>query len=584
MVVLTAGSMLDAQWRTETFELRDGWNAVYLHIDVSHDSLGELVGSDASNPIEEIWLWVPAVGGMQFIDNPQEPSSGNTQWLRWDRYWGGSSPLQRLVPNAAYLVRVRSDVPAYTWTLKGRPVASHVSWTSAGLNFVGIPTPRTNPPTWGTFLGPSRSLHNEAEVYHYPGGPFGDNNPARLWPTLLRQTPLNRGQAYWVRAEEYNRYFGPVTVGVQGREGVNFGASSGQHRMRLRNPIDEPVTVSMRLLPSESPPPGERPIVANVPLLWRGEIDLSDLTYDFSRFADGPAEWTLQPHGEPGSEIEVVLGLERSAMTGDAGDLFAGILQVTDDRGLLEIELPVSAEVASSSGLWVGNALVAEVEHRLVTYAETEDGALVETEDGSYVVESVDESFGPVARPFPLRLIVHNEGGTGATLLQRVYFGLLDEENLILAKSQDSLNPAALDSARRISVAHLPWTENNVSWSFDGPLNETAEIQVTVHVPYDDQATNPFLHTYHPDHDNLDARFEEALPQGAESYGVIRRISLRVETPAGDFADVTGGGGILSGTYEETITLLGTGNASREYRVRGGFAVTRVTDIATLTE
>ncbi len=584
MVCLFAANTLGAQWRTETFELVGGWNAVYLHIDPSHASLGEIVGNDSSNPIEEIWLWMPAAGTMQFIESPQEPSAGGTQWLRWDRYWGGSSPLQRLAPNAAYLVRVRSDVGAYTWTLKGKPVAPHVSWTSSGLNFIGIPTPRTNPPTWGTFLGPSRTLHNEAEIYHYPGGPFDDENPARLWPTLLRQTPLNRGEAYWVRADEYNRYFGPLAIDLQGRGEVRFGALAGQHRIRLRNPIDQPVTVSARLISSESPPPGERPIAGNVPLIWRGELDMSDLTYDFGRFEDGPAEWTLQPSGQPGSEAEVVLGLDRSAMTGEAGDLFAGILEVTDSQGMLAIDLPVSAEVASTTGLWVGNALVAEVGHQLVTYAETESGALVEDENGGYVVESVDESFGPVARPFPLRLILHDDGENGATLMQRIYFGPLDEDNVGLARRESALDSTLLSAARRISAAHLPWTEENRSWTFNGRLHEAAEIAVTVPLAHDDNPSNPFLHTYHPDHDNFDARFEQPLPQGAESYGITRRISLRVEPPAGHFADIVAGGGILSGTYEETVTLHGAGNATREYRVRGGFALNRIIDIATLSD
>ena len=32
-------------------------------------------------------------------------------------------------------------------------------------------------------------------------------------------------------------------------------------------------------------------------------------------------------------------------------------------------------------------------------------------------------------------------------------------------------------------------------------------MATTVTLSYNDQASNPFLHTYHPDHDNLDATF-----------------------------------------------------------------------------
>lgn len=577
-----AGS-ISAQWTTETFELSSGWSAVYLHVDASHETLNTLVGADPDNPIEEIWLWAPSTSPAQFIDDPQQPSASSSQWLKWDRYWGGSSPMQRLVPNAAYLVRVRANVPSYTWTLQGKPVPPQATWTSEGLNFIGFSTPRKNPPMWGTFLGPSRSLHEHAEIYHYPGGLFGENNPARLWPTLLRSTPLTRGKASWVRAEEYNRYFGPVVVSLQSSGGIHFGSSLGQYRLRLSNTTADPVTVSANLVASEAAPAGERTIVGEVPLLLRGEIDMSDLTYGFTRFSEQPAEWTLAPKGEPGSEIEVVLGLERSAMSGNAGDLFAGVLRLTDGSGLIEVDLPVTADVASPVGLWVGNAIVNEVQHALAQYAEA-DGAPVQDEDGAYVVEEVDESFGPVIRPFSLRLLVHNSGEGDATLLQRVFYGPLAGDTVVLTKDERVLDSARLSVARRISTAHLPWTAENVSWAFDGPLNEAAEIEVTVHLAYDEQASNPFLHTYHPDHDNLDARFEQVLPEGAESYGVSRRIVLRVEPPGGDFAAITAGSGILSGTYEETVTFHGPGGSSRDYRVRGGFALSNIVDIATLTE
>lgn len=565
-------------------ELKAGWTAVYLDIDASHETLNTLVGADENNPIEEIWLWAPSTSSAQFIDDPQQPSAGSTERLKWDRYWGGSSPMQRLVPNAAYLVRVRSDVPDYTWTLKGKPAPPRFSWTSDGLNLIGFSTPRTNPPTWGTFLGPSRTLHNHAEVYHYPGGPFGEDNPVRLWPTLLRSTPLQRGHAYWVRAEEYNRYFGPVAISLQNPSGIHFNTSRGQYRLRLRNTTPETVTVTASLVASEDAPAGEQEIAGPVPLLLRGEIDIADLTHDFTRFSDEPGTWTLAPEGEPGSDVEVMLGLERSAMEGDAGDHFAGVLRVTDGGGLIEIDLPVSAEIASTAGLWVGNALVSEVQHSLAEYVEAGDGEILENEDGSYEVEEVDESFGPVARPFPLRLLVHNNGEGAATLLQRVYYGPLEEDVVVLTKDESVLDPTQLSDARRISVAHLPLSEENVSWPFNGPLSEAAEIEVTVPLPYDDHASNPFLHTYHPDHDNLDARFEQVLPEGVESYGVTRRILLRVEPPGGDFAAVTAGSGILSGTYEETVTFHGPDGSSRDYRVRGGFALNNILDIATLTE
>lgn len=572
-----------AQWVTEQYPLKAGWNAVYFHIDASHATLNQLVGSDPDNPIEEIWVWAPPGPALQFFDSLQAPQSGSTEWLRWDRYWAGASPMQRLPGNAAALVRVATGSPDYTWTLVGKPVPPAQNWTSSGMNFIGFPTPKTDPPTWGDFLGPARSLHDHAEIYRYVGGPFSATNPQRIHSPQLRNTPLHRNEAYWVRSEEYNRYFGPFEVELQRPDGIHFGTQRGQFRIRLRNRIDEPVTVTARLLASEPAPAGEPVVIGNVPLILRGEQNLSDLTHPFTRFSEEDGEFTLAPKGQPGANIEVVVGIDRFALSGFPGDHFAGVLRLSDDAGMIAVDLPVTAGIASTEGLWVGNALVGEVAHYLVDYAVDGTGGLAQDEGGAYIAEEIDESFGAVARAFPLRLILHNPAAGNASLLQRVYHGLIDDETMVLTKHQSVLHPARLDSARRISAAHLPWTDNNTSWSFDGPLNEAAEIETTVFVPYDDQATNPFLHTYHPDHDNLDARFEQTLPQGVESYGIERRITLRVQAPGGDFGNVTAGSGTLSGTYEETVILHGRDSASRTYRTRGAFALNHVSEIATLT-
>jgi hypothetical protein len=48
---------VQAQWITQSLDLKAGWNAVYLHVDASHETLDTLVGADQANPIQEIWMW-----------------------------------------------------------------------------------------------------------------------------------------------------------------------------------------------------------------------------------------------------------------------------------------------------------------------------------------------------------------------------------------------------------------------------------------------------------------------------------------------------------------------------------------------
>jgi hypothetical protein len=106
--------------------------------------------------------------------------------------------------------------------------------------------------------------------------------------------------------------------------------------------------------------------------------------------------------------------------------------------------------------------------------------------------------------------------------------------------------------------------------------------------PYDDQASNPFLHTYHPDHDNLDPRFQNQVPQGSESFRIEREITLQVLPPENDFTSRVSAGLTLSGMYLETIRVVGLaqgGNSfdTRRFDVRGGFSLQRVANVPTLT-
>ena len=92
-----------AQWISQTNVLKPGWNAVFLHVDASYATVNQLMSSNL--PIGEIWYWQPALPTGQFIDSPQLPTGGGSQWSTWTRSLGTTSVLQRLTANGAYLVR-----------------------------------------------------------------------------------------------------------------------------------------------------------------------------------------------------------------------------------------------------------------------------------------------------------------------------------------------------------------------------------------------------------------------------------------------------------------------------------------------
>ena len=1005
-----------AQWVTQENNLTEGWNAVYLHVDTSYTSLENLV----ENPIQEIWLWEPAPV-QQFIDSPLEPTGKGSRWMSWNRTNQLSSGLERLMGNAAYLIRISKPSPNsngssnFVWRVKGRPLPPSYSWSSTGLNFLGFPTPTSDPPTLMEFFEPEPGFLAQAKIYRYAGGELDTNNPTLVSP-FDSSFLLRRDQAYWIEAgDRFHRYFGPFEVNLLNPSGLAFRNSIGQSRIRLRNRTDEQLTITLELLPSEPAPAGQ-PLITDVPpLLLRGTLDTNSLRFSSTRLTDAPRAWVLVPKGQPGSEVELVVGLNRDELNenGHPGELYAGILRLTDSLNLSQVEIPVSAEVeTSTAGLWVGQASVASVDHALQSYvtitnetgsaqlveelhlndesvsprafsrspknistrprtrtsvvwepaewtvpgasndrqrtpdlsgllqelvqsptwkpdhalvfvvtgkgrrtaasyngdeqgapkltveytfhqdeggfeayndlswapgqlaqnitlfttsagpsappfgnqgmlvdyatgthtpvtlsveggnwnsaAHTEIGALSsvgtdgygtfhgkvdttgvinysttdlvltfsglstgslyelvvfgnrdrvsyadrlsettlsgaegfrnestlgsvfsgpssdttvivngynterghvarfsqiapgadgtivltqsdggsarppkfyinavylkstkrpiamqtqvarsshdaeeqvqdgrvslsssdlelgedkgrpqevgirfeelslprgatilsshiqfttdevstgsaslrieaevppvtryawEAESGRILVfggpENLQGSYlkdgpkktaaGTVARPFPLRLIIHNDG-TSARLLQRVYHGLDKKTNTVVATQEELLLPTHLKQARRISSVHLPTSEANIPWAFDGSIHVGANIRTTVDLSFDDQVSNPFLHTYHPDHDNLDPFFAPISRSGAESYGINRTITLNFRSPdEDDFDSLTQGNQTLSGDYAERVSFRARDNHTQEYNVRGSFRLNKISDIDTLT-
>lgn len=575
-----------AQWVTEKLQLKAGWNAVFLHVDASHATLDEVVGASAPvlTPIEQVWRWNANPSTVQFVQSPQQPLDAGSQWASWHRSGPGAVTLSRLTANAAYLVYSTAD---YTWELKGKPVAPDYRWSTTGLNFFGFPTQEPVAPTFEGFLADVPSLQF-SEIYRYPGGELSASNPARVF--ALRTTRVQRGSAYWIRAGEvFNNYFGPFDLTAAGGGQVEFGSSQGSYSFRLRNRTAGPLTVTMALLASENPPSGQRAIRGTPPLLVRGEVNTTTLTYGLSTLsAGGTKTWDLAAAGEVGSEVEVVLGLDRAAITTAPGQLLAGVLRLTDSLGQTRIDLSVSGEAASSSGLWVGSAAVTHVGQYLPVYQRGNDSALVVQTNGSYVVSSVDTNLTAVPTPFPLRLIVHNPAAGTATLMQRVYVGLNAATNVVVANSESALAPALLGTARRLTATHLPWSEANSGWNLSGLLSLDVPVTASVTNRFDSHESNPFLHTYHPDHDNLNSRFLSQLPQGSESFTIVRELTLIPRVPADDFNSRIAANQQFIGDYLETLRVIGLARAggtndTRRFESRGIFQLNRVSEVSTLT-
>ncbi len=373
-----------AQWLSQSFTLKPGWNAIFLHVDASHQTLDELIPS-ATGPVTEVWLWKPRLSTLQFVDNPATNSTADARWAVWTSARGDTDTLVKLVANGAYLIK-NGTATDFTWTVKGKPVPPSYQWTTTGLNFVGFPTSTNSPPSFATYLAPApgldltQTLQNSARVFRYPGGNLGTGNPTEVVSSAASSTLVKRGEAFWVRGSTnyYNRYYGPVEVVLQNTAGIHYGETLGTYSIRLKNLTTTSRTVTFSLLDSEAVPSGQTSIAARPQLLVRGALNGATLTYSHAVLAG--QSFTLPAKGEVGSEQEVVLGLDRSTMTAAAGALYAGTLRLTDSGGLQQVDMPVTATVPNASGLWVGQAVVDRVGQYIKQYPKVSATASIGTQ------------------------------------------------------------------------------------------------------------------------------------------------------------------------------------------------------------
>lgn len=898
-----------AQWITQSFTLKPGWNAIYSHVDASYTTLDALI-TDANGPVAEIWLWKPTFSTIQFIDSPYTSSVANSQWSVWTSARGDTDTLTAMVGNGAYLINNRT-ASAYVWSVKGKPVPPSYQWTTTGLNFLGFPTPSSSPPTFATYLTPApaldlaMTLQNGAHVFRYIGGSLGSANPSEVVSVTASATPVERGQAFWVRGSTnyYNHYYGPVEVTLQSKNGIAYDDTLGTYGLILKNVTASLQTVSFTLLASETPPANQPSVYSLPQLLVRGSLSTTDLTY--SHAVLNGQQFQLQPQGQVGSELPVVLGLNRTAMTGPSGSLYAGVLRITDSSGLQQIDMSVSATVPNTSGLWVGEASVSQVgqylksypkintatdetdqintvaaaanlprvgveipgsnlipreinysrnysalassldgrtvvaavsggsiyvssdygsswavrdtsrawsevaisadgstmaasvfngsifvstnfgenwtstssgnaawaglavssdgnklaavaqssalylspdrgstwvaqskaglknwssiamsadgsrlvasvdpgklytssdnglnwsersveatwsavassadgtnlvaavnggqiytssdagvtwvnrepSHKWTSVATSTDGlrlvavaangqigssddagltwlyrgdnlnwddvicssdgtrlvavvsggqiytlnrsfasytvdqttGLVQDQNGQYLSTGVNTNLARVGRAFPLRLILHNQSAANnVDLLQHVYVGRgANTGNTIIANSEDLLDSTQLNSARRITATHLPFSKSNAPWSASGTFDLGRVLIFNVVESYKDQTSNPFLHTFHPDHDNLDVNFTQLLARGVESYDITRIIKLTFSLGGTNFASLTAAAQSRTGTYEETMAIGAEGSASRNFRLSGSYKLQLISPVTSLTK
>lgn len=220
-------------------------------------------------------------------------------------------------------------------------------------------------------------------------------------------------------------------------------------------------------------------------------------------------------------------------------------------------------------------AVVAEVQDGRVTGMTIIDGGDGYLTPPSVTFPTPAPPGTATARPVPLRVLLHIDDGSTTRLLSQVFLGTLTTNGIGLCTRESGLKPETKATASRFFTAHLPLDRVSLG---SGAATLGGTVAHTVSIPFDDP-TNPFVHRYHPDHDNKDPR-GAPLPAGVESYSLIRTLSFQLTPtpPAGSTA--TGWGSTtIGGNFTEVITGL----HKNPVTLTGTFELRRASEIGALT-
>lgn len=535
------------QWQTTTYTLKGGWSSIYLSGDAKQDSLDNIFPAS----VTEVWRWNPNPNQVQFTESPLVPSAGTPEWSVWRRGFPADSTLTQLIGRTAYLVKsVGTAANSYTVAIKQSPLSPAASWVRNGANLLGFPSFKNgaNYPTFSNYFS-TFPVATNAAIFKYVGGELGPGNPVQVFAPLSER--LDRTQAYWFAAKVVENFYAPLEINLSNANGLDFGRTGSVVTARIRNRSATAVTLTLAPAASEAKPAGQADIAGSVPLTSRA-FDTTTLLW-----AETPISAAYNVVIAPQSVMELQFGINRGAMTAGVDSRYASFLRLTDSNGQMDVMLPAKAQQASLAGLWVGDITLSAV--------------------ASKVPSSPGAS---TPKPFLLRTLLHVPSSGSASLLSQVFLGqlALAPHDMGICTRETLLNQAAKASAQRLVAAHLPLDQ--VISTGAGTVAVGGSLTCVVTVAFDDP-TNPFVHQYHPDHDNKNARLQTIGP-GIESYTVTRTctFTFTAAPPAGSTVSSGWGSSVLGGTYSESIS----GVHKTPITVSGTFELNRASEIGTLTQ
>jgi hypothetical protein len=538
-----------AQWQTINYTLRGGWNSIYLHGDASYATIEQQLANNAE--VLSIWRWNPNPTATQFGGAGLLPQAGTPEWSTWTKDVATPDTLSALIGQTAYLVECAGAVTdTYSLSITQRVLPPASKWVRSGANFLGFPARVSSPPTIANYFAtfPSAVAAN-TKIYKYVGGPINEAVVQVFSPSF---EPLDRTQAYWFDATVVSDFYAPLEITPSNLAGLVYGRNGSQITVRVRNRSAATVTLTVTPTASATAPVGQEQWLDAVPLTRRTFNSVTS-SYEFTAVS-APFTVVLAPQ----AASEMVFGVDRAAITGPANSLYASLLRFTESSNLMEVLLPVSARVTSLAGLWVGDVAVTNVESKAVGFTGT-----------------------ATKSPYPLRVLLHVDDAGTARVLSQVFLGRLAPAPYApgIATLESHLKADEKANAQRFVATHLPLDLVLATGTGSVALGQT--LVRSVSIPFNGP-TNPYVHTYHPDHDNKNSRFDllTGTLETLESPTIGRTFSFTFSpTPLPTSSPLGWGSTVLGGTYSETISGL----HKDPLTVSGTFELRRVSELGSIT-
>lgn len=634
----------------QTFELNPGWNPVYLEVEPEVNDIAAVFDGIA---VESVWTRVPRSSTVEYIQDPSEGIFNEPGWLSWHPDApAGVSNLFAVKANRAYLVKVSGS---QSWTVTGRPSVRDIDWIPDSFYLTGLPVTPESSIGFADFLAPSPA-HTGQPIFEIA-------SDGAYEPVNASTGSISSGAAYWIFSSGASSYTGPLAVTLDEGDGLDYDSFVLEQRIDLRNLASDGGGVTVRVLDSLSA--GQLAYWSLEPegSAQPGQIIWPDLPEVLSLPGQPgePIPCAAEAFTGGNSSCILRLAVQRAEF---ASNRLETVLEITDQIGTRRL-IPVSAlrraeSTASSTGqaagetdlfagLWVGT-----VEVNAVSEAQTgsPDPTPVSTAFSFRILVHVDGA--GQARLLKQVIRMWEDGTTNddGTLASPGRFVLLTDDALITDFKGATLRDGDAVGIRMSSAAYdllspfctkkrctgdaataceqegdcddaggtcesVACAQNSdcadegevcdfepvAQRDLDGTFGLEGSLTATLVLPAN-APTNPYRHKFHPDHDNLDASFQD---EQLEAYAITRNITLSFsgsETPCTVDTDCPDGatcgfpnGGdqegicdierppdwgdsVIDGSYQEKLLGL----HRNDIVVEGTFRLNRVSDTPVLNQ